>query len=126
VVVASDHCTYRKVEPIMPRFSYGDEAPEGFDFEEGAVYEGQVAAIDVVEGKYSKYPILTLKQENGDTLRLPCYHAVLAREVEDRNVEVGDYFGAKYFGKGARYHVWEAHNDKGQQHLPADGDGSWT
>ena len=59
---------------------------------------GRVVAMDTRVGKYSKYPIVTMKRESGEEVALHCFHFVLRRELAKFEPKVGDELGVLYEG----------------------------
>jgi hypothetical protein len=73
---------------------------------------GTVTALDVRDGTYGAYPIVTLDTEDGE-VALHCFHEVLANELAKIAPKIGDRVGVKYAGKHPErgYHIYRVQRD---------------
>jgi hypothetical protein len=71
-----------------------------------------VALAERVASASSAYPVVTLRQEDGEPVALHAFHTVLRHELKAHNPAVGDTLAVKYLGtrQGARpyrpYHAY--------------------
>jgi hypothetical protein len=70
---------------------------------------GEVTALSEREGTYGRYPIVTLRTEQGERA-IHAFHEVLANELARIAPKVGDKIGVKYMGKHEErgYHQYRA------------------
>lgn len=87
--------------------------------------EGIVVTIDkrVTENHPQGYPIVTLRQRNGEDIAVHALVTVLLNEVQDRNLRVGDLFAAIYDGKktssgGRQFHAFRVATEPGNGTVP--------
>ncbi len=75
---------------------------------------GTVTALDVREGTYGAYPIVTLDTGNSE-VAVHCFHEVLANELAKIAPKIGDRVGIKDVGKHPErgYHVYKVRRDGG-------------
>ena len=61
----------------------------------GGEVEGVVVGLNnrVIENHPDGYPIVTIRQENGEDIAVHGVHQVLKDEITKRNLRVGDQFG---------------------------------
>ncbi len=73
---------------------------------------GTVTALDVREGTYGEYPIVTLDTGNSE-VAVHCFHEVLANELAKIAPKIGDRVGIKYAGKHPErgYHLYRVRRD---------------
>jgi hypothetical protein len=73
---------------------------------------GTVTALDVRDGTYGSYPIVTIDTGDGE-LALHCFHEVLANELAKIAPKIGDRVGVKYAGKRPErgYHIYRVQRD---------------
>ena len=109
----------------------------------GEVLIGELIEVSEWDGGYGTYPVLTLKDADGQLIDVHCFHTVLRSEVGRLNPDVGTTLGIKYQGKvegrSGSYHGYRvrlagpvrrsvnlaqyANDDGGQDAAPsADGD----
>jgi hypothetical protein len=79
---------------------------------------GEVIDLSERTGAYGRYPIVTLRTEEGDERALHAFHEVLANELARIAPKVGDTIGVRYDGKDAdkgyhKYRVRRAGDDSG-------------
>lgn len=111
----------------------------------GGKIVGETVAISERVGGYGRYPIVTLRQEDGEERAIHAFHEVLQNELARIAPKIGDTIGIKYGGKDAekgyhRYRVvregddgegafdWNPYGDDGddsdddssESHVPAD------
>jgi len=70
------------------------------------------------DGGFGRYPIVTMRQENGEEIALHCFHEVLQGELARIAPKVGDMIGVAYRGKHPergyhQYRVRRAGGDSG-------------
>jgi hypothetical protein len=84
--------------------------------EPGDKLVGTVIELDERDGAYGPYPIITLRQEDGEEFAVHAFHGVLQSELARVAPKHGDQLGIKYEGKDQakgyhRYRVRRAGND---------------
>ena len=67
--------------------------------EPGDKLVGTVTELTERDGAYGPYPIITLRQEDGEELAIHCFHGVLQSELARIAPKHGDELGVKYSGK---------------------------
>jgi hypothetical protein len=61
---------------------------------------GQITSIDRRESKFGgEYPIVTIRQDDGEEKAFHAHHAVAHRELEDREPQIGQQIKVVYKGK---------------------------
>lgn len=87
--------------------------------------EGVVVNVDkrVNDNHPEGYPIITLRQQNGDDIAVHGFATVLMNEIQDRNLRVGDTFAAIYDGKktssnGRQFHAFRVATEPGNGQVP--------
>jgi hypothetical protein len=93
-----------------------DFAP-AWRFEPGGKVVGQVIELGEREGNFGRYPIVTLRTDNGDEFAVHAFHDVLARNLAQVAPEIGDRIGIKYLGKHPEkgYHAYRVERAGGQR-----------
>jgi hypothetical protein len=106
--------------------------PEAWRPEVGDALKGKVVEIDVVNGEYGGYPVVTVEGPEG-ARAAHAFHTVLRNELAKRNVQVGDEIEILYGGKsGPRATDYERYRVKNLSRQPksfdwgAHGDGDPT
>jgi hypothetical protein len=69
--------------------------------DEPASLAGTITKIGSTKSDYhdDPIPVWTLKQQDGELIRLAGFRSVLMRDMNDADAEVGDLVAVKYFGK---------------------------
>lgn len=82
--------------------------------------EGIVVTIDkrITDNHPQGYPIVTLRQQNGEDIAVHALVTVLMNEVTERNLRPGDLFAAIYDGKkmsssGRQFHAFRVATEPG-------------
>jgi hypothetical protein len=93
-----------------------DFAP-AWRFEPGGKLVGEVIGLTERAGNFGRYPIVTLRTDNGDEFAVHAFHEVLARNLAQVAPEVGDRIGIKYLGKHPErgYHAYRVERAGGQR-----------
>jgi len=86
--------------------------------EPGDKLVGNVTELSERDGAFGVYPIVTVRQSNGEELAIHAFHDVLQNELARIAPKHGDEIGVKYEGKDAdrgyhRYRVRRAGSDAG-------------
>jgi hypothetical protein len=91
--------------------------PPAWRFEPGDKLVGQVIDLTEREGNFGRYPVVTLRTDNGDEFAVHAFHEVLARNLAHVAPEVGDRIGIKYLGKHPErgYHAYRVERAGGQR-----------
>lgn len=87
--------------------------PEGWRPQPGDSIKGKVVDLDVRDGAYGRYPLVTLETDRGQ-VTVHAFHEVLASELARRSPKPGDVIEVAYRGK---------HPDKGYHLYSVSGDG---
>jgi hypothetical protein len=74
---------------------------------------GEVTALDMRDGQFGTYPIVTVRQDDGTELAMHCFHEVLSGELAKIAPKIGDRIGVKYVGRHPErgYHVYRVQRD---------------
>jgi hypothetical protein len=93
------------------------EFAPGWKPEPGDKIEGVITGLSEREGNFGKYPIATIRQDNGEEIAAHCYHAVLASKLAELRPRVGERVALKYLGQvaktgGGSYHSYRAVVDR--------------
>jgi hypothetical protein len=93
------------------------EFAPGWKPEPGDKIEGVITGLSEREGNFGTYPIVTIRQDNGEEIAAHCYHAVLAAKFAELRVKVGERVALKYMGQvakagGGTYHSYRAVVDR--------------
>jgi hypothetical protein len=69
--------------------------------EEPASVGGTLVKIGATKSDYHDDPVAvwTLKQQDGELIRIAGFRSVLAREMNDADASIGDLVAVKYFGR---------------------------
>ena len=79
-----------------------------FDFAEGwrpekkgDAVKGRVTSLDTGYSQWQPngYPIVTIEQENGESVAVHCFHTALSRRLAEVEPAIGDRLGIRYDGK---------------------------
>lgn len=80
---------------------------------------GEIVEVDEGEGDYGPYPILYIKEDNGNEWRWHVYGGVAQGRIIKLKPAVGDEIGVRYLGeedsknfKGKKYKNWKIVLDK--------------
>lgn len=101
-----------------------EDAPRGI--------QGKVLSLGSVRSTHPPYPdcpIVTIEASDGAKWRVTGYQSVLRKEIEEKDVRVGDLFAVKYFGKkmtakgDGEYHHFKVATRAGQRRPAADAGG---
>lgn len=86
---------------------------EGWKPQPGEKLIGTVTAISSREGDYGRYPIITVKKEDGTEIAAHAFHDVLREELVNAKPQVGGRIAIKYVGQpaGKNYHVYRVRTD---------------
>ncbi len=70
---------------------------------------GEIVDLSEYDGGYGPYPIVTVKQDDGETLSVHAIHTVLKGELAEHRPKVGDRIGIKYRGmpEGKKYESYK-------------------
>lgn len=68
------------------------------DQEDPAVLIGEVMDIEVGESDYGRYPIIVVRQADGEEKAVHGFHSVLQNELMKHKPQVGERVGIKYLG----------------------------
>src|SRR5262245_18055378 len=79
----------------------------------GDSIKGVVTEINVREGNWGPYPILTLQRDDGERVVVHAFHFVLQDELRRIRPQVGHRIGIKYLGRpeGKNYDVYRVATD---------------
>jgi len=87
--------------------------------------EGIVVSVDkrVNDNNPEGYPVITLRQANGEDIAIHGFTTVLQRELEERNLRAGDllaviYDGKKTAGSGRQFHAFRVAHEPGAGQVP--------
>jgi hypothetical protein len=82
--------------------------PPAWRFEPGGKLVGEVIGLTEREGNFGRYPIVTLRTDNGDEVAVHAFHDVLSRNLAQVAPGVGDRIGIKYLGRHPErgYHAY--------------------
>lgn len=72
---------------------------EGWKPRPGETLIGVVTEATVRQGNYEPYPLITVRQDNGESRAFHAFHTVAANQIAELNVQPGDRVGIKYMGK---------------------------
>lgn len=72
---------------------------EGWKPQPGDVLIGVVTETSVRQGQYDPYPVITVRQDNGESRAFHAFHTVAQNQIVELNVQTGDRVGIKYMGK---------------------------
>lgn len=89
------------------------------DSEPGAQVVGEVVEIRTVDGKHGPFRIVVLETPTG-FVEVSASRAVLARELDERQVASGDLLGVRYEGTrqtrtGSEYHAYTIQHSRGDR-----------
>jgi hypothetical protein len=60
---------------------------------------GTITSVDTREGSYGPYPILTVRQDDGEERAFHAFHSVAKSELEGQEPQVGQRIKVVYKGK---------------------------
>jgi hypothetical protein len=84
--------------------------------EAGEKLVGQIVVISERTGGFGRYPIVTLRQDDGSDLAIHAFHSVLSSRLAEVQPKPGERLGVKYEGKveGAKqpYHSYKVAIDR--------------
>jgi hypothetical protein len=72
---------------------------EGWKPEAGDYLEGEIIEISKRDGGYGDYPIITVRQDDGNELAWHASPTIAKAQVADKQPNVGDRIGILYKGK---------------------------
>lgn len=75
-----------------------DEFPKGWRPKPGDKLVGVVTGIDVRDGDYGRYPVVTVETEDGE-IAVHAFHTVLKRELARQRPRPGERIGIAYHGR---------------------------
>ncbi len=75
------------------------EYAEAWRPEPGDKLIGEVVELSQRDGEFGSYPIITIKQGNGEELALHAFHTVAQNELARVRPQVGETAAIKYIGK---------------------------
>jgi hypothetical protein len=76
----------------------------------GDEIRGRVIGLGELEGDYGVSPVVTVLTDDDREVRVLGYGTAFRSQIMEANVEVGDYFGARYLGKKMGANGREYHN----------------
>ena len=84
-----------------------NESPDFWEPEPGDGVEGTVTSVEIFEGQFSTYPVITLDVD-GDPVKVSAARTVLKRKLTELRPEVGDRIAIVYKGmaEGTNYHAY--------------------
>jgi hypothetical protein len=65
----------------------------------GDVLVGEVIELSERDGGYGSYPIVTVRQDNGEEAAFHAYHTVAASQLAEQRPAIGERVGIKYRGR---------------------------
>ena len=75
-----------------------DYAPAWKPEPEGTLI-GEIVELTERDGGYGSYPIVTVRQDDGQVLAAHAFHTVLAQQLAEHRPAIGERIGIKYKGK---------------------------
>src|SRR5205085_256955 len=87
--------------------------------EPGEKLVGEIVSISEREGGFGRYPIVTLRSDDGAEIAVHAFRTVLASKLAEVRPKVGERLGVKYEGEVAgaerRYHSYKVAVDRAER-----------
>lgn len=99
-------------DQLEPRYA------EAWRPKDGETLVGELTSIGERDAGRGCYPVLTIRQDDGEELAAHCFHTVLAGELAKLAPEVGERLAIRYLGEvqkrdgGGRYHSYRVAVDR--------------